>query len=89
VTYTYNTPNPVAQAVPEDEQRITMFREVLKQGMQPEDIAEVVFDGIRSDRLYVLSHDHFTDMIKLRADNITKGNNPEQVDPSMAQFTRG
>ena len=74
---------------PEDEQRIAMFKEVLKQGMQPEDIAEVVFDGIRSDRLYVLSHDHFTDMIKLRADNITKGNNPEQVDPSMAQFTRG
>jgi NAD(P)-dependent dehydrogenase (short-subunit alcohol dehydrogenase family) len=74
---------------PEDEQRIAMFREVLKQGMQPEDIAEVVFDGIRNDRLYVLSHDHFTDMIKLRADNITKGNNPEQVDPSMAQFTRG
>jgi NAD(P)-dependent dehydrogenase (short-subunit alcohol dehydrogenase family) len=74
---------------PEDEQRIAMFREVLKQGMQPEDIAEVVFDGIRNDRLYVLSHDHFTDMIKLRADNITKGNNPEQIDPSMAQFTRG
>jgi NAD(P)-dependent dehydrogenase (short-subunit alcohol dehydrogenase family) len=76
-------------ATPEDEQRIAMFREVLKQGMQPEDIAEVVFDGIRDDRLYVLSHDHFTDMIKLRADNITKGNNPEQMDPSMAQFTRG
>jgi NAD(P)-dependent dehydrogenase (short-subunit alcohol dehydrogenase family) len=74
---------------PEDEQRIAMFKEVLKQGMQPEDIAEVVFDGIRNDRLYVLSHDHFTDMIKLRADNITKGNNPEQIDPSMAQFTRG
>ncbi len=83
--------NQVAPTAPtaEDEQRITMFREVLNQGMQPEDIAAVVFDGIRNDRLYVLSHDHFTDMIKLRADNITKGNNPEQVDPSMAQFTRG
>jgi NAD(P)-dependent dehydrogenase (short-subunit alcohol dehydrogenase family) len=83
--------NQVAATAPtaEDEQRIAMFREVLEQGMQPEDIAEVVFDGIRNDRLYVLSHDHFTDMIKLRADNITKGNNPEQVDPSMAQFTRG
>ena len=83
--------NQVAATAPtaEDEQRIAMFREVLEQGMQPEDIAEVVFDGIRNDRLYVLSHDHFTDMIKLRAHNITKGNNPEQVDPSMAQFTRG
>jgi NAD(P)-dependent dehydrogenase (short-subunit alcohol dehydrogenase family) len=83
-----NQAAPVAPTK-EDEQRVAMFREVLKQGMQPEDIAEVVFDGIRNDRLYVLSHDHFNDMIKLRADNITSGNNPERADPSMAQFTRG
>jgi NADP-dependent 3-hydroxy acid dehydrogenase YdfG len=83
-----NQTAPVA-LTEEDEQRVAMFREVLKQGMQPADIAEVVFDGIRSDRLYVLSHDHFDDMIKLRADNITKGNNPELVDPAMAQFNRG
>ncbi len=57
----------------EDEQRIAMFREVLKQGKQPSDTANVVFDGIRHDRLYILSHDHFDEMIKTRADNITKG----------------
>ncbi len=72
---------------PEDEQRIAMFREILKQGMQPADIAEVVFKGIRDERLYILSHDHFADMIKLRAENITSGTNPTLADPAMAQFT--
>ena len=73
----------------EDEQRIAMFREVLKQGKQPSDIADAVFDGIRHDRLYILTHDHFDEMIKTRADNITKGKNPELQDAALAQLTGG
>ena len=64
-------------------------RKVLKQGLQPEDIAEVVFDVIRNDRMYVLSHDHFTDMITVRADPIANGDNPAQIDTSVAHFPRG
>jgi NAD(P)-dependent dehydrogenase (short-subunit alcohol dehydrogenase family) len=78
---------PVAVSA-EDEQRIAMFREILRQGMQPVDIADVVFDGIRNDRLYILSHDHFDDMIKHRADNITQGNNPIIGDAALAQLAK-
>ena len=60
----------------EDEERMAMFRQILRDGMQPAEIAEAVFDGIRNDRLYILSHDHFDDLIKQRADNITQGQNP-------------
>lgn len=72
----------------EDEQRIEMFREILRQGKQPADVAEAVFDGIRSNRLYILSHDHFDDMIKERADNITQGNNPELNQVELAQLAK-
>lgn len=78
---------PVAISA-EDEQRIAMFREILRRGKQPADIAEAVFDGIRSKRLYVLSHDHFNDMIKQRADNITQGNNPELEQVELAQLAK-
>jgi NAD(P)-dependent dehydrogenase (short-subunit alcohol dehydrogenase family) len=60
----------------EDEQRIAMFREILRQGMQPAEIADIVFDAVRNDRLYILTHDHFDEMIRTRADNITNGRNP-------------
>lgn len=60
----------------EDEQRIAMFREVLKQGMQPSRLAEIVFDGIRNDQLYLLTHDQFDDLIRARAENIVTGTNP-------------
>ncbi len=58
---------------------IEMFREVLRNGMQPEQLAEIVFDGIRNERLYILTHEHFNDMIKQRAENITTGTNPVDV----------
>lgn len=61
---------------PEDEQRMAMFREVLKQGMQPPEIANIVFDAIRENRLYILTHDHFDEMIRTRAENIIGGTNP-------------
>lgn len=72
----------------EDEERIAMFREILRQGKQPADIAEAVFDGIRNDRLYILSHDHFNDMIRQRASNITQGNNPAIGDAALAQLAK-
>lgn len=72
----------------EDEARIAMFRQILREGKQPADIAAAVFDGIRSDRLYILSHDHFDDMIKQRADNITQGNNPVLSDAGLAQLAK-
>ena len=55
---------------------MAMFREVLKQGMQPPEIANIVFDAIRENRLYILTHDHFDEMIRTRAENIISGTNP-------------
>lgn len=60
----------------EDEARMAMFREILQQGMQPEELAKIVFDGIRANRLYILTHEHFDDMIRTRANNIVTGTNP-------------
>ena len=73
---------------PEDEERIAMFREILKQGMQPSDIANVVFDAIRHERLYILTHDHFAEMIRTRAENIVTGTNPEAPGLALQQLSR-
>ena len=61
---------------PEDEQRIAMFQEILRQGMQPAEIADIVFNAIRAERLYILTHDHFDEMIRDRAENMINGTNP-------------
>ena len=64
---------------PEQEARVEMFKKILEQGMQPAEIADIVFEAIRNDQLYILSHEAFGPMIEARARNITTGNNPTEV----------
>jgi NAD(P)-dependent dehydrogenase (short-subunit alcohol dehydrogenase family) len=77
-------PTPTA----EDEQRIAMFREILRQGMQPPQIADIVFDAIRDNQLYILTHDHFDEMIRTRADNIVTGTNPVMGEAALANLAK-
>ncbi len=73
---------------PEDEARIAMFQEILRQGMQPAQIAEIVFDAIRADRLYILTHDHFDEMIRNRAENMINGTNPVMGEAALANLAK-
>ncbi len=73
---------------PEDEQRIAMFREILRQGMQPAEIAEIVFQSIRDNRLYILTHDHFDEMIRTRAENMVTGTNPVMGEAALVNLVR-
>lgn len=60
----------------EQEARVAMFKQILEQGMQPAQIADIVFEAIRNNQLYILTHEHFAEMIETRAHNITQGINP-------------
>ena len=72
----------------EDEQRIAMFQEILRQGMQPAELADIVFDAIRNDRLYILPHDHFDEMIRARAENMINGTNPVMGEAALANLVK-
>jgi NAD(P)-dependent dehydrogenase (short-subunit alcohol dehydrogenase family) len=67
---------PEREPTEEEMARIAMFREVLKSGMQPEELADIVFDAIRADRLFILTHEAFKPFVTERANNIVSGVNP-------------
>lgn len=67
---------PEREATEEEMARAEMFREVLKSGMQPEELANIVFDAIREDRLFILTHEAFKPFVTERANNIVSGVNP-------------
>ena len=71
--------NPDAALTPEIEARRDMFKEILKNGLQPAQLADIVFEGIRNNQLYILTHDQFGPMIEQRAHDITHGINPAEV----------
>lgn len=79
---------PVETPTAEQQTRLDMFKEILKQGMPPEELAGIVFDSIRQNRLYILTHEHFHDMIRARADNIISGENPAAEGLALNKLTQ-
>ena len=63
-------------ATPEQEKMRKLMADFLEKGMQPGELADIVFKGIRAERLYILTHEDFNEIIMSRAENITTGNNP-------------
>ena len=69
-----------AEPAPLTEQQQAMraqFQAIMEQGMAPSEVAEVVFKGIRSQQLYLQTHEHFNPRILDRAQHMVDGTNPD------------
>jgi NAD(P)-dependent dehydrogenase (short-subunit alcohol dehydrogenase family) len=49
---------------------------LLQSGLQPSEVASRVFDAIREERFYILTHPEMTPMIQQRMEDILEGRNP-------------
>ena len=63
--------NPVVQAA------MASATQAIEQGMKPQQLAEIVFEGIREERFYLLPNaEPFMPAVKERMDGILNGRNP-------------
>lgn len=53
-----------------------MFRKMIKAGMPPGVLAEIVFEAIKTEKFYILTHPEMKPLIKLRHDGIMEERNP-------------
>ncbi|HTB10804.1 MAG TPA: SDR family NAD(P)-dependent oxidoreductase [Bryobacteraceae bacterium] len=53
-----------------------MVRGLVEQGVSPESIADKVFEAIREERLWILTHPEFDAAIRDRAEGMLEGRNP-------------
>lgn len=44
--------------------------------LEPRQVAEIVFDAIRNERFYILTHPEYNETIRVRHDDILQGRNP-------------
>lgn len=79
-----NRPNPVRVNGGDGNQQAAM-RELARQqiaaGLNPASVAEMVLEGIRHDRFYILTHPQFSKLIRLRMENILEGRSPKFEPP--------
>ena len=63
----------------EQQTRMNFVTEMIKQGMSPAELADIVFDHIRRERLYILTHDNFNEFVENRTRTILSGENPQPL----------
>jgi short-subunit dehydrogenase len=63
----------------EQQARFQFVSEMVKQGMPPAELADIVFDHIRRERLYILTHDNFNEIVENRTKAILGGENPQRA----------
>ena len=52
------------------------LRQLVRDGMPPEDVADAVFNAIQQDRFYILTHPEGNSAIRARMDDILQGRTP-------------
>jgi len=80
--------NEPAPRTPEMEAGLAAFKAALDASMPPAQVAEAVFNAIRNERFYVLSHPEWTEVIQLRTDKLLPMENPQNPMAAVLKLLR-
>lgn len=61
---------------PKDETGEQISRKGVETGMSPEQVADYVFNAIRDEKFYILTHPEWKDMVRIRMESILQERNP-------------
>jgi NAD(P)-dependent dehydrogenase (short-subunit alcohol dehydrogenase family) len=68
--------NPVEAPTPEAMAMYQFMVQAVQSGMSPQEVADKVFEAIRTDRFYILTHPETLPLVQARMENILQGKNP-------------
>lgn len=71
---------------PEMQAGLAAFKAAIEASMPPAQVAGVVFDAIRKEQFYVISHPEWTEVIQLRTDKLVRSENPQDPTPILLKL---
>ncbi len=77
--------NEPAELTPEIQAGMAAFKAVMEAGMPAVEVANVVFDGLRKEQFYILSHPEWIEVIQLRTEKLLRMENPQNPMPAIAR----
>jgi NAD(P)-dependent dehydrogenase (short-subunit alcohol dehydrogenase family) len=75
-----NRPSEFGEKIEGTEEQRAMFQVLLGEGMEPSDVAELVWQAMVNDQLYILPHPGWTDIVRGRVEAVLEGSQPVEVD---------
>jgi NAD(P)-dependent dehydrogenase (short-subunit alcohol dehydrogenase family) len=78
--------NEPVKMTPEMQAGLAAFKATMETGMPPLQVADAVFDAIRKEQFYILSHPEWTEVIQLRTDKLLRMENPQGPMPTILKL---
>jgi hypothetical protein len=78
--------NEPVTLTPEMQAGLAAFKAAMESSMSPLQVADVVFDAIRKEQFYILSHPEWTEAIQLRTDKLLRMENPQSPAATIAKL---
>lgn len=78
--------NEIIPLTPEMQAGQAAFEAALNAGMPPPQVAAVVFDAIRNDRFYILTHPEWMEIVRLRTEDMLGSRNPQSPVPTIMKM---
>jgi NAD(P)-dependent dehydrogenase (short-subunit alcohol dehydrogenase family) len=76
---------PVAMT-PEMQAGLAAFKAAIDASMPPLQVADAVFDAIKNEQFYILTHPEWTEVIQLRTDKLLRMENPQSPAATIAKL---
>jgi short-subunit dehydrogenase len=78
--------NEPIDMTPEMQAGLNMLKATIEAAMPPHQVADMVFDAIRKERFYILTHPEWLDVIQMRTDSLLRMENPQSPLPLLAKI---
>ncbi len=75
-----NRPDEFGEKIEGNEEQRALTQMFLGGGMAPSDVAELVWQAMVNDQLYILPHSGWTDVIRARVEAVIEGSQPVEID---------
>jgi len=67
---------------------LNAFKAALEAAMPPAQVADTVFDAIRKEQFYILTHPEWMEVIRMRTDSLLRLDNPQDPTPAILKLIK-
>ena len=75
-----------APLTPEMKAGRAAFEAAMNAGMPPAQVADIVFDAIRTEKFYIFTHPEWMEIVRLRAEDLLSSQNPHSPVPALMKM---
>jgi len=83
-----NLKNEPVEMTPEMRAGLNLFKAAIEAAMPPHQVADLVFEAIKNERFYILTHPEWIEVIQMRTDNLLRLENPRNPRPAVVKLTQ-